>query len=274
MTHMNWNKFFTGTTDDDHQNDKDETESDDEEDITGSNATASTDKKPYFLGIGFHKFSSNRLSKRCIKFVFIVLNSAMFLAGIVGSVISIWTLTDNLIMSRLIGQRLFVTTLLLMSLIASFVSLFGIFGLLKKRRNFLNIYAWCYLLFLCVIFISAIMSFRIFEEIIRRIHTDMVSSIRHYDSLPSSKEAWDNTHRYLKCCGINSSNDWAKYSIDIPKSCCSRSIEECLQMTHDVSYESGCLKNAVLLLKSHVHAISISTVLLFLIAVSVIIVRA
>lgn len=80
MTHMNWNKFFTGTTDDEDQKDKDETESEDEEDITDSNATASTDKKPYFLGIGFHQFSPNRLSKRCIKFVFIMLNSALFVS--------------------------------------------------------------------------------------------------------------------------------------------------------------------------------------------------
>ncbi|KOX76911.1 Leukocyte surface antigen CD53, partial [Melipona quadrifasciata] len=129
-------------------------------------------------------------------------------------------------------------------------------------------YALCCLTLLCVIFVSAILSFWIFEEIIRRIQIDMSATIEGYHSSPSSKEAWDNTHRYLKCCGIKSAKDWLKYRVEIPTSCCSRSIEECLRMTEAVAYTSGCLKNAVLLLKSHIHTISIAVLLIFLIIVS------
>lgn len=39
-------------------------------------------------------------------------------------------------------------------------------------------------------------------------------------------------------------------------------------MTEAVSYKSGCLKNAVLLLKSHMHTISMSVLLIFITTVS------
>ncbi|XP_017789187.1 PREDICTED: leukocyte surface antigen CD53-like [Habropoda laboriosa] len=265
---MNWNKFFTGTPDHGDHGNEDETETDDEEDITDSNGTVSTEKRSNFLGMHFHQFSHNDLSQRCIKFVFLTINAATFLAGIIGVVTSVWTLTDTRIMSRLIGQRFFITTLLFMGLVASLVSLLGILGIIRRKRKFLNIYALCYLTFLCIIFISAIMSFWIFEEIAKGIQDDMSASIENYHSLFWNREAWDNTHRYLKCCGIKSAKDWTKYHVDIPKSCCSKPIEECLQMTEAVTYRTGCLRSAVLLLKSHVHTISMSALLIFLIIVS------
>ncbi|XP_026667180.1 leukocyte surface antigen CD53-like [Ceratina calcarata] len=259
---MNWNKFFTGTPDHGHE---DETETEDEEDITDSNGTVSTDKRPHFLGMHFHRFSHNDYSQRCVKLTFLIINAATFLAGNVAIVTSTWTLTDDSIMSRLIGQRFFITTLLFIGLIASLVSSLGIIGLLRKRRKLLNIYALCYLSFLCTMFITAIMCFWIFDEITRKIQDDMISSIETYHSSFSSREAWDNTHRYLKCCGIKSAKDWSKYRIDIPKSCCARRLDECLQMTEAVAYKSGCLRNAVLLWKSYMHTISMVTLLLFVV---------
>ncbi|XP_054000539.1 leukocyte surface antigen CD53-like [Hylaeus anthracinus] len=131
-------------------------------------------------------------------------------------------------MSRLMGQHFFLITILFTGFIGFLTSLLGIVGLARKRRKLLNMYATCCLLFLCIMFVSAIMSFWIFEHITTSIQNDMVSSMETYQSLLSSREAWDNTHRHLKCCGIKSSSDWAKYRIAVPKSCCATSIEELL----------------------------------------------
>ncbi|XP_060819352.1 leukocyte surface antigen CD53-like isoform X1 [Bombus pascuorum] len=265
---MNWNKFFTGTADHGDYGNEEETETEDDENVTDSTETVSTDKKSHFLGMHFHKLSHNDLSQQCIKLAFLIINITTLIAGIVGIVTSIWIFTDNRIMTRLIDQRFHVTSLLFISFIGSLVSSLGILGVLRRRRKFLNIYALCYLTFLCIIFISAIMSFWIFEEITKRIQFDMNTAIEGYHSSSWSREAWDNTHRYLKCCGVKSAMDWAKYHVEIPTSCCSRSIGECLQMTEAVAYKSGCLKNAILLLKSHIHTISISVLLIFLTIVS------
>ncbi|KZC06805.1 Tetraspanin-9, partial [Dufourea novaeangliae] len=112
------------------------------------------------------------------------------------------------------------------------------------------------------------LSFWILEQVTRNIQSDMVTAIKSYHSALSSREAWDNTHSYLKCCGIKSSRDWAKYQISIPKSCCVTNIDECILMTEAVAFKSGCFRNTVLLLKSHVHAISIAALLIFIILVS------
>ncbi|XP_076231448.1 uncharacterized protein LOC143177440 [Calliopsis andreniformis] len=265
---MNWNKFFTGTTHHGNAENEDETETEDEEEVTDSNGTVSTDKRSHFLGLGFHKFPHNRLSLRCIKSIFLTINAATFLAGIVGVVASVWTLTDDRIMSRLIGQRFFLTVLLLVGLVASLASLLGIVALIRKKRKYLNTYVLCYMLFLVIMFVGAILSFWIFDYITQKVQNDMFTAIESYQSTPSSRNAWDNTHTYLKCCGIKSAKDWAKYYLSIPKSCCARSMEECIQMTEILAFKPGCLRNAVLLLKSHVQAISISALLIFLVVVS------
>ncbi|XP_076388285.1 uncharacterized protein LOC105662512 isoform X1 [Megachile rotundata] len=264
MTHMNWNKFFAGITDDGDHGDEDDTESEDEE-ICTSKATESTDKNPYFISIGFRKYPCNFLAKRCIKVLFIMLNSALFLAGIAGSVIAIWVFTDHVIMSRLIRPRFFTMMLLLISLIVSIVSLLGLLGLLQNRKKFIKIYIVCYVLFLFTLYICAIFSFWIFEGTVTRIQEDMSFSIENYHTLPSSKQSWDNTQTYLECCGIYSANEWIVYYNEIPKSCCTKPIEECLQMTEAISYESGCLRSAMGLLTSYIHAISIAAVIIFLI---------
>ncbi|XP_076179684.1 uncharacterized protein LOC143152931 isoform X1 [Ptiloglossa arizonensis] len=220
---MNWNKFFSGDGNNEDDGNEDDTETD--EDVTDSNGTISTDKRPHFLGIRFHDFPHGYLSRRCGKPVFVTINATTFLAGIVGVVTSIWTIIDDKIMSRLMGQRCFLITLLLTGLVGSLTSLLGIVGLIRKQRILLNIYATCCLIFLGVIFINALLSLWIVEYITKNIQNDMVTSIKSYNSLSSSKEAWDNTQRHLKCCGIKSSSDWIKYRINIPKSCCAIAIE-------------------------------------------------
>ncbi|XP_078052383.1 CD151 antigen [Augochlora pura] len=191
----------------------------------------------------------------------------MKLAGIVGVVMSVWTLADERIMSRLIGHRIFLITLLLVGLVGALTSLLGIISLVRKRRLYLKIYASLCLLFLSIIFVTAVSSFWIVEEILKNIQADMVAAMKNYDSSPSYRRSWDSTHRYLKCCGIKSPKDWANYHISIPKSCCAKAIDQCIIMTEAVAFKVGCLRNAALLLKSHVHAISITALLIFIILV-------
>lgn len=42
------------------------------------------------------------------------------------------------------------------------------------------------------------MSFWIFEKITKRIQDDMSAAIENYHSSSLSREAWDNTHRYVR----------------------------------------------------------------------------
>ncbi|XP_024941653.1 CD63 antigen isoform X2 [Cephus cinctus] len=184
------------------------------------------------------------------------------LAGITATITSVWMLSDSKLMSRLFSQRLFVTILLLVGLFACSVSFIGIMAFVKKRRKFITVYILCHVLSLTFIFICAILSFSFFDKITQKIHNDMTSTIVNYHSLDWVTEAWDNTQKYLRCCGIWSFRDWDKYRMQIPHSCCSSTIEKCLNMSQEVSYQSGCLKDSIILLKSHIHSVSVSALLI------------
>jgi len=59
------------------------------------------------------------------------------LAGIIAVTISIWMLTDANFTSKLLGQRLFMTILLILGVFVSLVALTGIIGIAKKREYFM-----------------------------------------------------------------------------------------------------------------------------------------
>ncbi|KAI4497777.1 hypothetical protein M0802_007103 [Mischocyttarus mexicanus] len=249
-------------------NDNDtETDTAEEEEITESEESSSTGKiTPNQLTLSFSKLSYKRLPRKCVKFSFLSLNSITFLAGLSAAIISIWMLADSKMMSRLIGQRIYVTTLLMIGIFASFLAVIGISGFFKRKTNFLIIinvilvlqYIVFHAVFLFLIFICSVLSFSLFDKLTRSIHEDMASSIENYRYLDWVTEAWDNTHRYLKCCGIRSHEDWEKHGMLIPQSCCSTTVDKCLNMSAEVAYESGCLNGAIDFLKSSIHTVSIS----------------
>ncbi|XP_043269079.1 CD151 antigen-like [Venturia canescens] len=229
-----------------------------DDDATDSEHSAMNEKLQIF-GLPIYKLSYKQLPRKCIKFSFLLLNGGAFLAGITATIISIWMLADTKLMSRLVGQKLFVTTLLLIGLFSSSVAFIGILAFVKRRKKFLLIYITSVSMSLGLIFVCGILSFTFFEEITKRVRDDMVNSIGNYRSLDWVTEAWDNTHKYLKCCGIKSIRDWHEYRIAIPQSCCSVSIDKCLTMTEDVAYRAGCLRSAVSLLKSHIPTVALLT---------------
>ncbi|XP_015119826.1 CD151 antigen-like [Diachasma alloeum] len=242
-----------------------ETETVDDE-VTESEASTAASKKVQLLGIPLYKLSYNRLPRKCLKFSFLTLNTGTFFAGISAMIISVWMLSDSKLMLRLTGQKLFVSILLIIGMFSSCVSSIGIFAFVKRRRKLMNIYIICHALLLTTIFFTSILSSSFFDRITNKIHDDMKSTMIKYRSLDWVTEAWDNTQQYLECCGIRSYKDWDDYRLDIPQSCCAKSIEQCLHMTGSVAFEAGCLKSAYLMLKSHIDTVAVSAIFVSIIS--------
>ncbi|XP_012215984.1 CD63 antigen-like [Linepithema humile] len=258
---MNWRKFWMIKKSQDENINETETYTDDG--ITESDETISTKKSSKNIDTSLHKLSYKRLPGGYLKFFFLLLNSVAVLAGLIAIVISTWMLTNGDLTSRLIGQRLSMTIILILGVFVTFIAFTGIIGIRKKRRYFMIFYLTCQSLALCAIFICLTISFPFFEKITKKIRDDMISAMKNYQSLDWATEAWDNTHRYLKCCGIKSSQDWLDKQMEIPQSCCSISIIQCSHMTEDIAYKSGCLKEATMLLKSYIQTASVSTLIIF-----------
>lgn len=64
------------------------------------------------------------------------------LAGVTAITISIWMLTSANLTSRLFGQRLFMTIILILGVFVSFVAFTGIIGIAKKREHFMIFVSW------------------------------------------------------------------------------------------------------------------------------------
>ncbi|XP_011049148.1 PREDICTED: leukocyte surface antigen CD53-like [Acromyrmex echinatior] len=239
-----------------------ETDTDDDESITESE-TISTEKSSKNISTATAKLFCKWLPKKWVKLSFLLLNSVVLLTGVTAITTAIWMLSDANFTSRLLSQQLFMTIVLILGVFVSLVAFIGIIGITKKKDYFMIFYLMCHSIALCAVFVCLTMSFPFFDMITKKIRDDMNNAIENYQSLDWAMKAWDNTHRYLKCCGIKSPKDWLDHQLSIPQSCCSVSPEQCLHMTENVSYKSGCLKGAYMLLKSYIQIASISTLVIF-----------
>ncbi|TGZ55318.1 CD63 antigen [Temnothorax longispinosus] len=203
-----------------------EIETDTNDEVSESDdETVSTEKSSRNIGASSPKLFY-KLPEKCLKFCFLLLNSVALLAGATAITISIWMLTGANLTSRLLGHRLSMTIVLILGVFVSFVAFTGIVGIAKKREYFMIAYLISQSIGLCAIFVSLTMSFPFFDKITKKIRDDMFYSMKNYQSLDWAVEEWDNTHRYLKCCGIRASKDWSDHQISIPQSCCSTSIKQ------------------------------------------------
>lgn len=176
---MNWRKFWLDVISRD-ENTKSETEMDtDDDEVTESDETISTEKSSSNIGTSHSKLFYKWLPRECLKISFLLLNSVILvsfqkwifqnilsvesfwhviyrfedendlisefikLAGITAITISIWMLTSaNLTSTRLLGQRVSISVLLILGIFVSFVAFIGIIGIAKKNTYLMNFVSW------------------------------------------------------------------------------------------------------------------------------------
>ncbi|KAH0950303.1 hypothetical protein HN011_001333 [Eciton burchellii] len=248
----------------DRSEDASESETDADEDaVSASDETVTPERDVKYIGSWLHQSCQKQLSHKCLKFFFLLLNSIALVAGVIAILTSIWMLIDGNFMSRLNGQRLFAIILLLLAMFVSIIASIGIVGVMARRRHLTIFYVICQSVALCAIFVYMAMSLPFFDKILKNIRSDMINSMAKYQSTDWAMKAWDNTQRYLRCCGIKSAKDWWDYQMDIPQSCCAESAVECLYMTMDVAYKNGCLRSVILLIRSYIRATTISMLVMF-----------
>ncbi|XP_018345478.1 PREDICTED: tetraspanin-6-like [Trachymyrmex septentrionalis] len=238
-----------------------ETDTDDDELFSESDETISTRN----ISTSSAELFFEWLPKKYFKFFFLLINSIILLTGVMAIIIAIWMLTDANFTSRLLSQELFIIILLILGVYVSLVAFTGIIGMIKEKDNIMLCYLICQSIALCAIFICLTMSFPFFDLIAKKIRNDMVYSMEYYQHLESAMIGFDNTHKYLKCCGIKSPKDWLDHHMSIPQSCCSDvQFEECMkQMREEVSYKSGCLKGSYMVVKSYIQSAAISMLVIF-----------
>ncbi|KAJ1530552.1 hypothetical protein ONE63_005440 [Megalurothrips usitatus] len=124
------------------------------------------------------------------------------------------------------------------------VSCFGMWGALRQSTALVSLFSFLLAILLLLELGAGIMAF-LMQDGLRQVLTHNIeSAMLQYDSDPATKEAIDTMQTGLRCCGVNSPQDWSKagYTFKLPSSCCTNgngnvTTQDC---TMDVEVR-GCL---------------------------------
>ncbi|KAM5181513.1 leukocyte surface antigen CD53 [Mantella aurantiaca] len=110
----------------------------------------------------------------------------------------------------------------------------GCMGAIKENKCLLLTFFILLLLILLAEVILAIVLFVYEKEIGPQIKIQLKTSFEQHKDNNKNITIWDNIQSTMKCCGINSSEDWGDA---IPLSCCPAGIKQC---TDRFVFKQGC----------------------------------
>ncbi|XP_029636610.1 CD151 antigen [Octopus sinensis] len=161
------------------------------------------------------------MGKKGLKFFLFIVNILFFIAGLVTFAIGVWTATDRIFMSDIIGSNLYSSAsymMIISGIVITLVSILGCVTSWREMRFGVLIY-FIILLFIFVFLVIAsilavvfrgeledVMSKSMGETLIKQYGNDIE---RNAENRAVTK-AWDLTQERLECCGVDS-RGWEIY---------------------------------------------------------------
>ncbi|KAJ8412230.1 hypothetical protein AAFF_G00144970 [Aldrovandia affinis] len=213
---------------------------------------------------------------KCIKYLLFFFNFLFWVCGlalIVLGVLAQMALNNTLVIQDASGSAVPIV-LIAVGVVIFFIAFFGCCGAWKE--NYCMVTTFSLLLSLIVIVeIGAAIAGYVYRgklnEIVDESLKDMVSK---YNTSSDVKKTVDNMQQELKCCGVNSSDDWANYRPDgtsVPDSCCKTDTTGCGNNNmHDSDkvYQTGCLPAVEDLLKKNMLLVIVAAVVIAVLQVT------
>ncbi|KAG7477427.1 hypothetical protein MATL_G00069590 [Megalops atlanticus] len=208
---------------------------------------------------------------KCIKYLLFFFNFLFWICGlaliILGIVVQV--ATHNTPMIEKASGSAAPIVLIVVGVIIFFIAFFGCCGAWKE--NYWMVATFAVLLSLIIIIeIGAAIAGYVFRgklgEIVDTGLKDMIA--RYNSSSVDFRKTMDKMQETLKCCGANSSADWANYDKDhtsVPDSCCKTVTTGCGKAAmHDPSkvYQTGCLHAVEDLLKKNVQLVIVAALVI------------
>ncbi|ETN66467.1 tetraspanin-18 [Anopheles darlingi] len=182
---------------------------------------------------------------QCVKYSMFVANFIIFIGGAIVFGLGVFTLVDKNFVNELLGTNLFsgaVYVLIATSALVCLLSFFGCMGAAKEYKCMLLTYFILVFLIFVTMLIGGILGYVFREKVSQTMGDEMRSSMSLYGGRRSITQAWDTTQERLKCCGVESFNDWRG---DIPRSCCQQTLDGYKPCNESPSKENihtnGCL---------------------------------
>ncbi|XP_059608326.1 tetraspanin-9 [Phlebotomus argentipes] len=195
---------------------------------------------------------------QCMKYSMFGVNFLIFLGGAVVFGLGLWTLIDQNFASELFGTNLFtgaVWVLVITAGITCVVSFFGCMGAAKEVKCMLLTYFIILFLIFVTMLIGGILGYVFREKVSQTMRQEMHSSLRLYGNRYRVTEAWDQTQRRLRCCGVEFYRDWTLHG-RIPESCCQETFggqrKPCVESPTPANiYNKGCFNVTATYVRDH-----------------------
>lgn len=174
----------------------------------------------------------------------ILLSSGLILMGI-----SIWTVRRKEPYYILLNVKVDVPYFTIPAGVVSCSSFWIAASLHNNRENYRFIYLLISLLTISLVLIIAGVSMGMMKESVkdslgfeltpvnwRNLNHTLENTLKKYHYHTSYRSAWDRIQSQLKCCGLNTPDNWKKYG-KLPNSCCDNQK----MCSFEKSFSKGCL---------------------------------
>lgn len=201
----------------------------------------------------------------CLKYLLFIFNILFWLAGGAVLAVGVWTLVEKSDYISLLNSSLYSASAYLLITAGAIVILTGLIGCcatLKEMKSLLIVYLVLLLSIFLIEVIAGVLAYINYQECFPFCHQldeELRQNLKHtmqqkyqQPGQESVTQAVDRMHQEFKCCGSNSSADWADsvWIQDtsnkrlVPDSCCKTPGELCGRRDHPSNIyrvEGGCI---------------------------------
>ncbi|XP_064191954.1 CD151 antigen-like isoform X1 [Anguilla rostrata] len=217
----------------------------------------------------------------CLKYLLFTFNFLFWLAGGAVMAVGIWTLVEKSDYISLLSSSTYAASAYILVLAGVIVMVTGVLGCcatFKEQRNLLRVY---FVLLLCIFLLEILAGvlayiyyqqcspfpcFQLNEELKQNLRETMVQKYMQENENHITK-AVDKLQQEFKCCGSNSSSDWAESTWVrsseaggrvVPDSCCKTPTPNCGERDHPSNIykvEGGCISKLENFILDHLRII-------------------
>ncbi|KAM7424547.1 hypothetical protein PAMA_000748 [Pampus argenteus] len=223
--------------------------------------------------MGAQKEKNQTCGTICLKYLLFTFNFLFWLAGGIVTAVGVWTLVEKSDYISLLSSKTYAASAYILVLAGFSVMVTGVLGCcatFKEQKKLLRVY---FVLLLCIFLLEILAGVLAYiyyqqlnEELKQNLRETMTQKYEQNGHEHITK-AVDKLQQEFKCCGSNSSSDWAESvwirSRDangrmVPDSCCKTPTELCGRRDHPSNIyrvEGGCITKLEIFILDHLKII-------------------
>ncbi|XP_068433569.1 CD151 antigen-like [Clinocottus analis] len=223
--------------------------------------------------MGARKEKNEQCGTVCLKYLLFIFNFFFWLAGVSVMAVGVWTLVEKSDYISLLSSKTYAASAYILVLAGVIVMVTGVLGCCATFKEQKRLLLGYFVLLLCIFILeilAGILAYIYYQQLneeLRQNLSDTMTRKYKQNSHEHVTNAVDKLQQEFKCCGSNSSSDWADSvwirSKDaagrvVPDSCCKTRQDLCGRRDHPSNIykvEGGCITKLEIFIMDHLKII-------------------